>query len=88
MVDMRIDSPHAETAMRVKNIGELCPELKIVAAAAKPLLIDIAHQNEIKSERIKKRLIDVSLEHQFILIGLNVRVTRAEYMGENYDDNA
>lgn len=85
---MRIDSTHAVSAMRFKNIGELCPELKTVAVAAKPLLIDIVHQHEIKNKRIKKRLIDVSLKHQFILTGLNVRVARAEYMGEDYGGNA
>ena len=61
---MRIDSPHAETAMRFKNHGEFCPELKTVSVTIKPLLIDM------------------SLEYQFIVTGLNLRVTRAEYMGE------
>ena len=81
---MRIDSTHAVSAMRFRNIGELCPELKVVAVTTKPLLIDIDHQHEIKNKSRKKWLIDVSLKHQFILTGLNVRVTRAEYMGEDY----
>ena len=61
---MRMNSTHAVSAMRFKNHGELCPELKTVSVTIKPLLIDM------------------SLEYQFIVTGLNVRVTRAEYMGE------
>ena len=53
-----------------------------------PLLVDIDHLHEIKNKSRKKWLIDVSLKHQFVLTELNTRVTRSEYMGEDYGGNA
>ena len=85
---MRMNSTHAVSAMRFKNHGELCPELKTVSVTIKPLLVDIDHLHEIKNKSRKKWLIDVSLKHQFVLTELNTRVTRSEYMGEDYVGNA
>ena len=85
---MRMNSTHAVSAMRFKNHGEFCPEPKTVSVTIKPLLVDIDHQHEIGNRSREKWLVDVSLEHQFILAGLSVRVTRAEYMGEDYGGNA
>ena len=85
---MRMNSTHAVSAMRFKNHEELRSEPKAVSVTVKPLLVDIDHQHEIKNKNSKKRMMDVSLEHQLILAGLIVRVTRVEYMGEDYGGNA
>ena len=81
---MRMTSTHAVAAMKFKNEGKLCPELKIVDMQAKSLLMESVYLHETRDKRGKKRLFDMSMKYQFILTGLNVRVTRAEYMGEDY----
>lgn len=81
---MRMTSTHAIAAMKFKNEGKLCPELKIVDMQAKSLLMESVYLHETRDRREKKRLFDMSMKYQFVLTGLNVRVTRAEYMGEDY----
>ena len=82
---MRIDSTHAVSAMKFKNEGKLCPELKIIDMQAKSLLMKSIYLHETRNRWEEERLFDMSVKYHFILIGLNVRVTRAEYMGENYE---
>ena len=81
---MRMTSTHAVAAMSFKNEGTLCPELKIATMQTKPLLLESVYLQEMRDKRRKKRLFDMSMKYKFILTGLNVRVTRAEYMGEDY----
>ena len=40
--------------------------------------------HETRNKWEEERLFDMSVKYHFILIGLNVRVTRSEYMGEDY----
>lgn len=82
---MRIDSTHAVSAMKFKNDGKLCPELKIVDMQAKSLLMKSIYLHETRNKWEEERLFDMSVKYHFTLIGLNVRVTRTEYMGENYE---
>ena len=81
---MRVTSTHAVAAMKFKNEGKLCPELKIVDMQAKSLLMKNIHLHEARYRWEEERLFDMSVKYHFILIGLNVRVTRSEYMGEDY----
>lgn len=85
---MRMDSTHAIAAMKFKNEGAMPPELKIVEMQAKSLLMESVYLHETRNKREKKRIFDTSMKYKFILTGLNVRVTRAEYMGEDYGGNA
>lgn len=82
---MKMTSTHAIAAMEFKNEGKLCPELKIVDMQAKSLLMKSIYLHETRNKWEEERLFDMSVKYHFILIGLNVRVTRAEYMGENYE---
>ncbi len=81
---MKMTSTHAVSAMKFKNEGKLCPELKIIDMQTKSLLMESVYLHETRDRREKKRLFDMSMKYQFILTGLNVRVTRSEYMGEDY----
>lgn len=85
---MRMDSTHAIAAMKFKNEGAMPPELKIVDMQAKSLLMKSIYLHEGRYRWEEERLFGMSVKYHFILIGLNVRVTRAEYMGEDYGGNA
>lgn len=82
---MKMTSTHAIAAMKFKNEGKLCPELKIVDMQAKYMLMKSIYLHETRNKWEEERLFDMSVKYHFILIGLNVRVTRTEYMGENYE---
>ena len=81
---MKMTSTHAIAAMKFKNEGKLCPELKIVDMQAKSLLMKSTYLHETRNRWEEERLFDMSVKYHLILIGLNVRVSRSEYMGEDY----